>query len=110
MAPAIFHKRALDEIRALPRAARRAIGAAIWELQQGRTLVLPLSRPMPGIGVGVSELRVRGVQTAVRVVYCLRPGMGVLILNAFVKKTRAMPRVLVTLAQRRLRELVYEEN
>ena len=86
------------------------IGAAIWELQQGRTLVLPLSRPMPNIAAGVSELRVRDAQSSVRVVYCIRPGIGILILCGFVKKTRAIPLALVTLAQRRLRDLLHEEG
>jgi phage-related protein len=52
VAPAIFHKRALEDIRAFPRKVRKAIGAAIWELQQGKTLALPLSRPMPSIAAG----------------------------------------------------------
>ena len=110
MAPAIFHRRALDEIRAFPRKARKAIGAAIWELQQGRTLALPLSRPMPSIAAGAHELRGRDARGSYRVLYCLQPDQGVLVLSAFWKRTRSTPIVQVRLAQRRLRELVYEEN
>jgi phage-related protein len=110
VARAIFHRRALEDIRAFPRKVRKAVGAAIWELQQGRRLALPMSRPMPSIAAGAHELRVREVQTSFRVVYCLRPDQGVLVLSAFVKKARSTPMTQVKLAQRRLRELAYEEN
>jgi len=110
VAPAIFHTRALEDIRAFPQKARKAIGAAIWELQQGRRLGLPLSRPMPSIAAGAHELRVHDLQSSFRIVYCLRPSQGVLILSAFVKKTRSTPMAEIKLAQRRLRELLYEES
>jgi len=110
VAPAIFHARALDDIRAFPQKARKAIGAAIWELQKGRSLALPPSRPMPSIAAGAHELRVRDLQTSIRIMYCLRPSQGVLILSEFVKKTRSTPIPQIKLAQRRLRELRYEES
>jgi phage-related protein len=56
-AAAIFHARALAEIRGLPRAVRKRIGAAIWELQLGHRLAMPLSRPLPGVALARHRLK-----------------------------------------------------
>jgi len=109
-AEAMFHGRALAEIRGLPRAVRKAIGAAIWDLQLGRTLAMPLSKPLPGVAHGVHELRLHGETTQFRVIYCLRPGVGVVILSAFAKRTRRTPLRELRLARHRLKDLLNEEG
>lgn len=108
MAPAIFHKRALDEIRSFPRRLRKIVGAAIWDLQRGRLLAMPLSRAMPIVASATHELRVHDAQVSYRVIYCLRPNIGVLLLAAFAKQTRAAPKRQIRLAQQRLKELLDE--
>jgi phage-related protein len=67
---------------------------------------MPLSRPMPTVATGAHELRVREGTMSYRLIYGLRPGIGVLLLVAFAKKTRATPEHVVALAQKRLGELV----
>jgi len=57
---AIFHPAARVAIRLFPKEVRRELGKAIFDLQSGALLVMPLSRPMPSVGVGVSELRNSG--------------------------------------------------
>lgn len=44
---------------------------ALARLERGHLLSMPLSRPMPGIGTGVHELRFRDPSGIFRVVYFL---------------------------------------
>ena len=108
VADAIFHARAIAEIRSLPRAVRRSIGAAIWDLQLGRTLRMPLSKPLSSVESGVHELRVHEESGHYRVLYCVRPAVGVLILSAFAKRTRRTPAREMRLARHRLKDLLHE--
>ncbi len=59
MKAAIFHPAAIVAIRSFPAGVRREVGKAIFELQKGVALEMPLSRPMPSIASGVEELRIR---------------------------------------------------
>ena len=56
----IFHPKALEAIREFPDEVRRELGQAIRLLEEGHSLGMPLSKPIPAIDAGVSELRVRG--------------------------------------------------
>ncbi len=58
--PVLFHVRAREEVRALPRDVRLKLGSALMALQRGFNLGLPVSRPMPIVMQGAEELRVRG--------------------------------------------------
>jgi len=49
---AIFHPAAIVAIRSFPAGVRRELGKAIFELQKGVALGMPLSRPMPSIVPG----------------------------------------------------------
>lgn len=71
---------------------------------------MPLSRPMPSIAVGAEELRVKDRSGAYRVFYYTRLADSVLIFHAFVKKTQTTPPHEIALAQKRLKEMFYEEN
>src|SRR5262249_9648901 len=64
--PAIFHNAARETIRVFPHDVRRSFGKAIWELQKGTRLGMPLSKPMPSVGAGVDELRVKDASGAYR--------------------------------------------
>jgi phage-related protein len=57
--PAVFHPKARDLIREFPEDVRRELGKAIFDLQKGSKLTLPLSRPMSSVGPGVEELRIK---------------------------------------------------
>jgi predicted XRE-type DNA-binding protein len=57
--PVVFHLRAKEKIRALPRDVRLELGSALLALQRGFSLGLPVSRPMSVVMPGVEELRLR---------------------------------------------------
>jgi len=67
---------------------------------------MPISRPMPVVGAGVSELRVKGVDGIFRVFYYLASQKGVLVFHAFVKKTQRTPPLEIELARKRLKEIL----
>lgn len=46
------------EIAYLPEKVRGELADAIARLERGHVLSMPLSRPMPGVGNGVHELRI----------------------------------------------------
>ena len=106
--PVIFHARARDEIRSMPKEVRFRVGRALMALQRGYPLGMPLSRPMPSIGAGVAELRVRDIDGQHRVFYWLGHSKDILVLRAFHKKSRQTPQAEIVLARRRLKELVNE--
>jgi phage-related protein len=69
---------------------------------------MPLSRPMPEVGVGVEELRIRDEAGIYRTFYFKKSRRGILIPHAFAKKTQKTPRHEIELARRRLKEMLDE--
>ena len=57
------------EMEALPVEIRGDLADALATLDAGLMLSMPLSRPMPSIGPGVHELRLRDRSGAYRVIY-----------------------------------------
>lgn len=110
MKDAVFHPAALEAIRAFPSEVRQKLGKAIFDLQRGESLSMPLSRPMPSIGGGVAELRIRDRAGVFRAFYYTRSTRGILLLHAFVKKTQATPKQELDLGKKRLGEMLDEEN
>jgi phage-related protein len=106
--PAIFHVAAREVFRAFPPDVRRSLGKAIWELQQGTQLGMPLSRPMLSVALGVYELRVKDASGAYRAFYYTRSSRGILVFHAFEKKTRQTPESEIRLGRKRLKELLDE--
>ncbi len=84
-------------------AARKEMGFLLRLLQDGETLGLPHSRPMPAIGTGCHELRVTDVSGEWRLIYALTNG-AVVVLDVFHKKTRATPQTVIIQCARRLRD------
>ncbi len=82
------------------------LGKDLFRLQLGEQIALPVSRPMPMVSAGVSELRVTGADGIFRVFYCLVSQRDVLVFHAFVKKTRRTPPLEIELARKRLKELL----
>jgi phage-related protein len=106
---AIFHPAAATAIRLFPKDVRRELGKAIFDLQNGETLVMPLSRTMPLVDTGVSEIRIRDRTGIYRVFYYRQSPRGILIFHAFMKKTQTTPQRELDLARRRLKELLHEK-
>jgi phage-related protein len=106
---AIFHPAARAAIRLFPEEVRRELGKAIFDLQKGETLSMPLSRPMPSVDAGISELRIRERSGSYRVFYYRQSSRGILVFHAFVKKTQTTPERELDLARARLKELLDEK-
>jgi phage-related protein len=106
---AIFHPAAIATIRLFPVEVRRELGKAIFDLQNGDALAMPVSRPMPSVHAGVSEIRVRDRSGIYRVFYYRQSSRGILVFHAFVKKTRTAPTRELELARARLKELLDEK-
>jgi phage-related protein len=107
---AVFHPRAIETIRGFPEEVKDELGQCIFLLQQGKSLTMPHSRPMPGVGAGVEELRVRGRDGIYRAFYYSRSKQGVLVFHAFVKKTAGTPWQDMELGRRRLLEMRHEHE
>ena len=82
-------------------AARVEAGFLMRRLQQGETLGLPQSRPMPTIGAGCHELRIPDRSVTWRIVYHVA-GDAVVILDVFTKKTEVTPQGVLATCRRRL--------
>ena len=78
---------------------------ALARLDAGLALSMPLSRPMPGIGHGVHELRLKARAGAYRVVYALVRRGTVHVLHAFKKTTQETSARNLELARNRLKEV-----
>jgi phage-related protein len=106
--PAIFHVRARKAIQEFPHAVRGTLGQAIWDLQRGMKLSMPLSRPMTAVSPGVEELRIRDSDGIFRVFYYTQSSFGVLVFHAFAKKTQKTPPAEIATGRRRYQELIRE--
>ena len=104
--PVEFRGSALDDLRCFPLSARREAGFQIDLVQRG---VMPDDwKPMPTIGQGVQEIRIRDVTGAFRVVYLAKFASAVYVLHCFQKKTQRTSKPDLELAERRYRELLNE--
>jgi phage-related protein len=102
MKPIAFLGGSLDDLRAFPADARREAGYQLDRVQRG--LDPNDWRPMPSIGAGVREIRVRERAGAFRVIYAATFADVVYVLHAFQKKARQTAKREVDLAAARLRE------
>jgi phage-related protein len=64
-------KQCQKEILDWPDEVREDLADAIARLERGHVSSMPLSRPMPSIGKGVHELRLKDRSGAYRVIYYL---------------------------------------
>jgi phage-related protein len=98
-----FHGDSLDRLRDFSEDARREAGHALYEVQKGHD---PSDwKPMPTIGAGVREIRIRDTAGAYRVIYIASFADAIHVLHAFEKKTQKTARRDLELAAARLRQL-----
>ena len=71
---------------------------------------MPLSRPMPSVAPGVSELRLHSADGQFRTFYVTASRQAILVIHAFVKKTRQTPPAEIELGRRRLREMQDDQD
>ena len=101
MKPVRFVGSAKDDLAAFPKSARTRAGHEIFMVQVGRN---PDDwKPMPTVGPGACEIRVRYEAGAFRVIYVAKLGNAVYILHSFQKKTRKTSHYDLELAKDRYR-------
>ena len=101
--PVTFHGDSLDRLRGFAEDARRQAGHELYQVQKGRE---PTDwKPMPMIGAGVREIRIREAGGAYRVIYIATLADAVHVLHAFQKKSQKTARHDLDLATARLRQL-----
>ena len=83
-------------------AGRLEAGFLLRRLQRGERLGMPHSRPMPDVGTGCHELRVRDASHSWRIVYRVDPD-AIVIAEVFQKRTQRTPREVLEACRRRLR-------
>jgi phage-related protein len=101
--PVTFHGNSLDRIRVFPEDARREAGHELYQVQKG--LEPGDWKPMPTVGPGVREIRIRDAQGAYRVIYVATFAEAVHVLHAFQKRAQKTPQRDIDLAAARLRQL-----
>lgn len=103
MKPIVWLGSSRDDVRAFSGEARKEAGFELYQVQRG--LDPSDWRPMPSVGAGVVEIRVRA-ETEYRVLYVAKFAEAIYVLHAFAKKTRQTPREAVQLARARLKQLI----
>ena len=94
---------ARDDLRGFPADARQVAGFQLWRVQRG--LEPNDWKPMPVVGLGVREIRVR-TDLEHRVIYLAKFNEAVYVLHAFQKRSQRTPKPDLDLARQRLRELL----
>ena len=102
MKPVRFMGSAKDDLSAFPKPARTRAGYELFMVQVGRD---PDDwKPMPTVGPGACEVRVRDQAGAFRVVYVAKFEDAVYVLHAFQKKSRKTSPSDLKLARQRYRD------
>ena len=98
----------LKHLRNFPEGVRVDAGYQIDKVQDGEQ---PDDfKPMPSIGRGVEEIRVRDDTGAYRVIYTARLADRVVVLHVFAKRTQATSTRDIDVAKRRFNELIGGNN
>ena len=82
--------------------ARIEAGLLLRRLQQGESLGMPHSRPMPSIGARCHELRIRDQNKNWRIIYRVDSD-AIVIVEVYHKMTRETPKPVIETCQNRLK-------
>jgi len=86
--------------------ARVEAGYLLRQLQAGRSLAMPHSRPMPSIGGRCHELRIQDSDKTWRIVYRVDAD-AIVVVEVFAKTTQATPKHVIETSRKRLKR--YDE-
>ena len=104
MRPIVWVGSSKDDLRRFPASARSQSGFQLDKVQRGED---PDDwKPMPTIGPGVREIRIREAAGAFRVIYVAQIGHTLHVLHCFQKKTERTSLKDLQLARQRLREVM----
>jgi Phage-related protein len=95
----VFLGSSQDDLRAMPAPVRHAMGMELMRVQFGGT---PIDfKPMPSVGVGAYEVRVREASGAWRTIHVAKFAEAIYVLHTFHKKTQKTAKADLELAARR---------
>ncbi len=104
MKPVQFLGDSLKRLRDFPEDVRMDAGYQIDKVQHGQQ---PDDfTPMPSVGKGVEEIRVRDDSGAYRIIYTARLSDRAVVLHVFTKKTQATSMRDIEIAKKRFKELM----
>ena len=98
-------KQAHKELLKLPKEIKEDVFSLFEELNNGRMLSMPISRPLAGIGKGLHELRLTSRYGEFRIFYVINPILDIYILHAMQKKKQKIDKRTVDLIQSRIRSI-----
>ena len=98
-------RQAQRELKDLPKEVAEDVFALFEELVLGRSLSMPISRPLPSIAKGLHELRLSGRGGEFRVFYVIRVGDAIFVLHATQKKKQELDKRTRELLLTRLRSI-----
>ena len=90
MKPVHFVGASREDIRELPDSAQETAGFQLFKVQQGKEA--DDWKPMPAVGSGVHEIRVRDESGAYRVFYVAKFGEAMYVLHVFEKRSQETAR------------------
>lgn len=106
--PVVWLGDSRERIKSFPPVARQRAGYQLARVQEG--LEADSWKPMPSVGLGAAEIRVRGEGGAYRVLYVAKFAEAVYVLHAFEKKAQKTPKPDIELARARYRALLNERK
>lgn len=83
-------------------AARTDAGNLLRSLQEGVSIGMPRSRPMPSVGARCRELRIPDVKTDWRIMYRIDAD-AIVVVDIFPKTTQKTPKSVIDLCKARLK-------
>lgn len=92
-----------EDLREFPEAVQNSVGFELYRVQCG--LDPKDWKPMPTVGTGAKEIRVRDQAGIFRVIYLAVRSDGVYVLHCFQKKTQQTSRSDLELAKKRFKAL-----
>lgn len=106
-----IHKACMKELRKFPAQIRIDFLDLSDTLEQGYKLPFPTSRPMPDIGKGAHELRIKEKSGQYRIIYFFKTSVGTIhFIHAFKKTSQATPKKNLDLAKKRMKEVLNDKN
>lgn len=98
-------KQAEKELKVGPKELMQDIYSLFDELSQGKSLGMPISRPLPSIVRGLHELRLSGKAGEFRVFYFIKIGDAIYIIHAASKKKQVIDKRTIDLLRTRVRSV-----
>ena len=104
MKPVHFVGSSREDLRELPESVRETAGYQLFKVQQGKE---PDDwKPVPTVGVGVNEIRVRDESGGYRVLYLAKFEEAVYVLHVFEKRSQKTPKAHIQLAKGRYADML----